>query len=92
MAEHERFDPAVLTKAAEDTLAVRRVFGEAYQRDGVLVVRLRRNQLHRVRAEYGEVADILLPLVKIPAVIGVRLRAIAQLVPANWIGRCGRNI
>ena len=38
MAEQQHFDPSVLTKAAEDTLAVRRVFGEAYQRDGVLVV------------------------------------------------------
>lgn len=38
MADQERFDPAVLTKAAEDTFTVRRVFGEAYQRDGVLVV------------------------------------------------------
>jgi len=34
----ERFDPAALTKAAEDTLTVRRVFGEAYERDGVLVI------------------------------------------------------
>lgn len=32
------FDPAVLTRAAEDTLTVRRVFGEAYERDGRLVV------------------------------------------------------
>jgi uncharacterized spore protein YtfJ len=34
----ERFDPAAMTKAAEDTLTVRRVFGEAYEREGVLVV------------------------------------------------------
>lgn len=32
------FDPATLTRAAHDTLTVRRVFGEAYERDGVLVV------------------------------------------------------
>ncbi len=37
MAE-ERFDPAVLTKAAEDTFTVRRVFGEAYEREGVTVI------------------------------------------------------
>ena len=38
MAEQQRFDPAIVTKAAEDTFTVRRVFGEAYERDGVLVV------------------------------------------------------
>lgn len=32
------FDPAGLTRAAEDTFTVRRVFGEAYERDGRLVV------------------------------------------------------
>jgi len=32
------FDPAGLTRAAEDTFTVRRVFGEAYERDGHLVV------------------------------------------------------
>lgn len=37
MAE-QRFDPGVLTKAAEDTFTVRRVFGEAYERDGVSVI------------------------------------------------------
>lgn len=37
MAE-DRFDPAALTKAAEDTLTVRRVFGEAYEKDGLLVI------------------------------------------------------
>lgn len=34
----ERFDPATVTKAAEDTFTVRRVFGEAYEREGVLVI------------------------------------------------------
>ncbi len=33
-----RFDPGALTRAAEDTFTVRRVFGEAYERDGRLVV------------------------------------------------------
>ncbi len=37
MAE-DKFDPAALTKAAEDTFTVRRVFGEAYEREGVLVI------------------------------------------------------
>jgi len=32
------FDPTGLTRAAEDTFTVRRVFGEAYERDGRLVV------------------------------------------------------
>lgn len=34
----DTFDPTALTKAAEDSFTVRRVFGEAYQRDGVLVI------------------------------------------------------
>ncbi|GAA4628906.1 MULTISPECIES: spore germination protein GerW family protein [Cellulomonas] len=37
MTEHS-FDVAALTRAAQDTLTVRRVFGEAYERDGTLVV------------------------------------------------------
>ncbi|MCM0639209.1 hypothetical protein [Cellulomonas wangsupingiae] len=37
MAERS-FDPAGLTRAAEDTFTVRRVFGEAYERDGCFVV------------------------------------------------------
>jgi uncharacterized spore protein YtfJ len=32
------FDPATLTHAANDTFTVRRVFGEAYERDGTLVI------------------------------------------------------
>ena len=32
------FDPASLTNAANDTFTVRRVFGEAYERDGTLVI------------------------------------------------------
>ena len=32
------FDPATLTNAANDTFTVRRVFGEAYERDGTLVI------------------------------------------------------
>ncbi len=34
----DKFDPAALTKAAEDSFTVRRVFGEAYQHEGVLVI------------------------------------------------------
>ncbi len=33
-----RFDPEKLTQAANDTVTVRRVFGEAYERDGVTVI------------------------------------------------------
>lgn len=32
------FDPSTLTRAASDAFTVRRVFGEAYERDGRLVV------------------------------------------------------
>jgi uncharacterized spore protein YtfJ len=32
------FDPATLTNAANDTFTVRRVFGEAYERGGTLVI------------------------------------------------------
>ena len=32
------FDPASLTNAANDTFTVRRVFGEAYERNGTLVI------------------------------------------------------
>lgn len=35
---HARFDPAALTHAAGDTWAVRRVFGDAYERDGATVI------------------------------------------------------
>ncbi len=31
-------DPAALTRATSDALSVRRVFGEAYERNGVLVI------------------------------------------------------
>ena len=33
-----RFDPADLTRAVGDALSVRRVFGEAYEREGTLVI------------------------------------------------------
>ena len=32
------FDPANVTRAANDTFTVRRVFGEAYEREGALVI------------------------------------------------------
>lgn len=38
MADVPRFDPATLTHAANDTVTVRRVFGDAYERDGVTVI------------------------------------------------------
>lgn len=38
MDDDVHFDPSSLTQAARDTFTVRRVFGEAYERDGVLVV------------------------------------------------------
>ncbi|MBO9569563.1 MAG: hypothetical protein J7503_12150 [Cellulomonas iranensis] len=37
MGDH-RLDPAALTRSADDTFTVRRVFGEPYERDGALVV------------------------------------------------------
>lgn len=36
--DQQRFDTEAVTHAASDTLTVRRVFGEAYEREGVLVV------------------------------------------------------
>ena len=33
-----RFDPETVTRATNDALTVRRVFGEAYERDGTLVI------------------------------------------------------
>lgn len=38
MADEQTFDPANLTKAAEDTFTVRRVFGEAYERGGATII------------------------------------------------------
>jgi len=38
MAPEQTFDPAVLTKAAEDALTVRRVFGEAYHHGDVTLI------------------------------------------------------
>lgn len=38
MAPEQTFDPAVLTKAADDALTVRRVFGEAYHHGDVTVI------------------------------------------------------
>ena len=32
------FDPADVTRAVNDTLTVRRVFGDAYEREGTLVI------------------------------------------------------
>lgn len=38
MTDAPRFDPEKLTSAANDTVTVRRVFGEAYEREGTLVI------------------------------------------------------
>ncbi|QTE30683.1 spore germination protein GerW family protein [Pengzhenrongella sicca] len=38
MPDSPAFDPAALTRAASDVLTVRRVFGEAYERGGTLVI------------------------------------------------------
>jgi len=38
MADVPRFDPATLTGAVSDTVTVRRVFGDAYERGGVTVI------------------------------------------------------
>ncbi len=38
MSDAPRFDPSLLASAANDNLTVRRVFGEAYEREGVLVI------------------------------------------------------
>ena len=38
MADEQTFDPANLTKAAEETFTVRRVFGEAYERGGATII------------------------------------------------------
>ncbi len=38
MTRVPRFDPASLSSAANETFTVRRVFGEAYERDGVTVI------------------------------------------------------
>ena len=38
MAEEQTFDPAILTKAAQETFTVRRVFGEAYEHGGTTII------------------------------------------------------
>ncbi|WP_448629619.1 spore germination protein GerW family protein [Cellulomonas soli] len=38
MTDSPRFDPTAIVRAASETLSVRRVFGEAYERDGALVI------------------------------------------------------
>ncbi len=38
MTRVPRFDPASMSSAANETFSVRRVFGEAYERDGVTVI------------------------------------------------------
>jgi len=38
MPSEKQFDPSELTRAASDVLSVRRVFGEAYEKDGTLVI------------------------------------------------------
>ncbi|HEY0119552.1 MAG TPA: spore germination protein GerW family protein [Cellulomonas sp.] len=38
MTEQQPFDPAALTKAADEAFTVRRVFGEAYEQGGVTLI------------------------------------------------------
>src|SRR5262245_27358598 len=51
------------------------------------VIGTRRNQLNGVRAKDGQVAYVLLPHRQRPAVVGIGLRAIAELMPAQRVFR-----
>src|SRR5438034_10641946 len=53
------------------------------------VVRARRDELHGVSAEDGQVPDVLLPYRQRPAVIRIGLGPVTQLVTTKGIlGRC----
>src|SRR5438128_9863012 len=56
-----------------------------------IVIRARRDQLDRVGAEHGQVADVLLPEREIPAVVRIRLGSIAELMAANGVLGGGSN-
>ena len=49
----------------------------------IIVIRTWRNQLHGVRPEQGQFPDVLLPHGNRPAIVGIRLRSVAQLMPPN---------
>src|SRR5438034_10046778 len=56
------------------------------------VVRARRDELHGVSAEDGQVPDVLLPYRQRPSVIGIGLGPVTQLVTTKGIlGRCCRR-
>ena len=57
-----------------------------------IVVGTRRNQFDGVRAEHREVADILLPHRDGPAVVGVGLRPVSELMTAQLVLRRCRHI
>ena len=58
---------------------------EGKMRAGFGIVRTRRNQLHRVAAKDGQVANILLPDSQIPRVIRMGLGTITELMPAKLV-------
>ncbi len=57
-----------------------------------VVVGTRRNELDRIAAEDGQVADVLLPLGQVPGIVGIRFGPIAKLMTANRHGRRGRHL
>ena len=61
MTHVPRFDPATLSSAANETFSVRRVFGEAYELDGVTVIPVARLWA-ATGVGYGELIDRLLTL------------------------------
>ena len=48
-----------------------------------VIVGARRNQFHSVRAKDNQVTHVLVPLVHVPAVVGIGLRTVAKLVAAQ---------
>ena len=53
---------------------------------------MKRNAFDAVRAEPGQLADILFELCGGPCVVGVGLRAVAELMAADGIRRRGRQV
>ena len=49
----------------------------------IVIIGSRRNQFDRIRAEHRQITVVLFPLLNIPSVVGIRLRAIPQLVSAQ---------
>ena len=61
--------------------------GQREMRAVGVVVGPGRNQLDGVGAEDGQVADVPLPLRQVPAVVGIGLGAVAELMAAEGIPR-----